>query len=179
MERPAAASSSSHWEAAPAASSGSMQWEEPAGAKYPWLKRGTGSYNPQNVMGGRGVALGGLYQENISYIYIYIHTHIYIYTHPLIYIYIFIYTPADIVLTIHPIRVDRVEDGVRVFRKEEVLGEGHIHIGNGLVCVYKIKGVKEWDGRVLRAWVEAGRVFLVLTQRWPVCSTMLRSGWAV
>ena len=93
MERPAAASSSSHWErpAAASSSSGSMQWEEPAGAKYPWLKRSTGSYNAQNVMGGRGVALGGLYQENISYIYIYTYTHIYIYIHTRSYIYIYIY----------------------------------------------------------------------------------------
>ena len=39
-----------------------------------------------------------------------------------------------------------------MFRREEVSFRWHIHIGSGLVFVYEIKGIKEWDGRVWRAW---------------------------
>ena len=38
------------------------------------------------------------------------------------------------------------------------MGREHIIIGSGLEFVLEIKGVKEWDGRVLKAWVEVGRV---------------------
>ena len=70
----------------------------------------------------------------------------------------------------HPPRgwkFDRVEGGNRVFRKELEMGMGSQFIGGGITFVFGRKGVKEWDGHVLRAWVEITSVGVQWADQMP------------
>ena len=51
--------------------------------------------------------------------------------------------------------------GNRIYRKYEELkelGEATLHLTGDLVIVFHRRGVKEWDGRRLKVWVEATEV---------------------
>ena len=52
------------------------------------------------------------------------------------------------------------ERGERVFRLERDLGEAKFWVSPGFVLVYRRKGVREWNGQLLRSWVEATEIGL-------------------
>ena len=55
---------------------------------------------------------------------------------------------------------DRDGGDNRIFRRYQGLGVAQLHIGGGLLLVFDRRGVWEWDGWVLRRWVEVTRVGL-------------------
>ena len=62
----------------------------------------------------------------------------------------------------------RQEGEYRVYRLYQGLGVAEHHIGGGLLLVFDRRGVKEWDGRVLRKWVEVSRAGLKMGADQPV-----------
>jgi hypothetical protein len=58
--------------------------------------------------------------------------------------------------------------GYRVYRKYREFGPAELYVGGGCFLVFERRGIKEWDGHVLRRWVEVRRVGFKMGAHHPV-----------